>query len=63
MMPHSEPEPYEAGEHLVLASGKFVLLDKLIPKLFEEGHRVLLFSGFTGCVSLGKLANENARYL
>lgn len=47
MMPNSEPEPYEAGDHLVLGSGKLVLLDKLLPKLFKEGHRVLLFSGFT----------------
>jgi len=27
-------------------SGKFQVLDKLLPKLFEEGHRVLLFSQF-----------------
>ena len=47
MMPNSEPEPYELGDHLILGSGKFVLLDKLLPKLFNEGHRVLLFSGFT----------------
>jgi SWI/SNF-related matrix-associated actin-dependent regulator of chromatin subfamily A member 5 len=47
LMPHAEPEPYVPGEHLVLNSGKYVLLDKLLPKLFKEGHRVLLFSGFT----------------
>jgi len=47
MMPNSEPEPYELGDHLILGSGKFVLLDKLLPKLFNEGHRILLFSGFT----------------
>jgi len=29
---------------LVSASGKFVLLDKLLPKLRQEGHRVLIFS-------------------
>ncbi|XP_030059898.1 chromodomain-helicase-DNA-binding protein 1-like isoform X2 [Microcaecilia unicolor] len=32
-----EPEPFEIGEHLVEASGKLHLLDKM-------GHRVLLFS-------------------
>ena len=34
-------------ERLVTASGKIVLLDKLLPKLQAEGHRVLLFSQFT----------------
>ncbi|KAL1514522.1 hypothetical protein AB1Y20_003620 [Prymnesium parvum] len=29
---------------LLRASGKFVLLDKLLPKLRREGHRVLIFS-------------------
>jgi SWI/SNF-related matrix-associated actin-dependent regulator of chromatin subfamily A member 5 len=47
LLPNSEPEPFELGEHIVLGSGKFMLLDKLMPKLFAEGHRVLLFSGFT----------------
>jgi SWI/SNF-related matrix-associated actin-dependent regulator of chromatin subfamily A member 5 len=47
MLPNSEPEPFLPGEHIVLASGKYILLDKLLPKLFKEGHRVLLFSGFT----------------
>jgi SNF2 family DNA or RNA helicase len=51
MMPNSESEPYESGDHLVLGSGKLVLLDKLLPKLFDEGHRVLLFSGFTSYTS------------
>ena len=34
------------GEHdlLVRASGKLVLLDKLLPKLFEQKHKVLVFS-------------------
>lgn len=31
---------------LVNASGKLVLLDKLLPRLKDEGHRVLLFSQF-----------------
>lgn len=40
----------EAGiseaDFLVRGSGKLVLLDKLLPRLKEEGHRVLLFSQF-----------------
>ena len=34
------------AELLVKASGKLVLLDKLLPRLKEEGHRVLMFSQF-----------------
>lgn len=33
-------------DFLVNGSGKFVLLDKLLPRLKDEGHRVLLFSQF-----------------
>ena len=29
---------------LISSSGKMVLLDKLLPKLQSQGHRVLLFS-------------------
>ena len=36
-------------EHLVKHSGKLVLLDKLLPRLKEQGHRVLLFSQFKVC--------------
>ena len=48
MFPNVEPDPYFLGDHIVLGSGKLVLLDKLLPKLFAEDHRVLMFSGFTG---------------
>jgi len=34
------------ADFLVKASGKLVLLDKLLPKLKEGGHRVLIFSQF-----------------
>lgn len=36
-----EPEHIQA---LIQASGKFVLLDKLLPRLKQDGHRVLIFS-------------------
>ena len=36
-----EPEHIQA---LIQASGKFVLLDKLLPKLKQNGNRVLIFS-------------------
>lgn len=34
------------GDFLVKASGKLVLLDKLLPRLRDNGHRVLIFSQF-----------------
>ncbi|KNA18096.1 hypothetical protein SOVF_073890 isoform B [Spinacia oleracea] len=34
-------------EEIVRASGKFELLDRLLPKLYKSGHRVLLFSQMT----------------
>lgn len=34
-------------EQIVRASGKFELLDRLLPKLYKSGHRVLLFSQMT----------------
>jgi SWI/SNF-related matrix-associated actin-dependent regulator of chromatin subfamily A member 5 len=37
-----------------------MLLDKLLPKLFAEGHRVLIFSCFTG---YALLLSTNARML
>lgn len=44
-------------EHLVKHSGKLVLLDKLLPRLKQQGHRVLLFSQFkvgSACASCSK---------
>ncbi|KAM7246488.1 hypothetical protein CapIbe_002786 [Capra ibex] len=42
-----EPEPFEVGDHLIEASGKLHLLDKLLAFLYSTGHRVLLFSQMT----------------
>ena len=39
-------------DRMVKSSGKLVLLDKLLPKLAREGHRVLLFSQFTKLLDL-----------
>ncbi|KAK9757797.1 hypothetical protein RND81_01G186500 [Saponaria officinalis] len=47
LFPGIEPEPYKEGEHLVQASGKLLFLDKLLHKLYESGHRVLIFSQMT----------------
>jgi SNF2 family DNA or RNA helicase len=42
-----EPEPFELGEHLVEASAKLVLIDRLLKWLSAAGHKVLLFSQMT----------------
>ncbi|XP_072500692.1 chromodomain-helicase-DNA-binding protein 1-like isoform X1 [Notamacropus eugenii] len=42
-----EPEPFEIGDHLIEASGKLHLLDKLLSFLYARDHRVLLFSQMT----------------
>lgn len=39
--------PYTTDEHLVQNCGKMVILDKLLPKLEEQGSRVLIFSQMT----------------
>lgn len=35
-----------AGEDIVTASGKMVILDRLLERLKAKGHRVVLFSQF-----------------
>ncbi|XP_027161821.1 probable helicase CHR10 [Coffea eugenioides] len=47
LFPGIEPEPYQEGEHLVQASGKLVILDHILQKLHNSGHRVLLFAQMT----------------
>ena len=42
-----EPEPFVLGDHLIEASGKLVLIDKLLDYLKVTGHKVLLFSQMT----------------
>lgn len=39
--------PYTTDEHLVHNCGKMVILDKLLPRLQEQGSRVLIFSQMT----------------
>ncbi|RKO94060.1 SNF2 family N-terminal domain-containing protein, partial [Blyttiomyces helicus] len=52
LFPGVEPEPYEAGEHLVTVSGKLALLDRILGLMKERGHRVLLFSQFTSVLDI-----------
>ncbi|KJZ77812.1 hypothetical protein HIM_02989 [Hirsutella minnesotensis 3608] len=51
--PHNFYNPWAADtdipvdESIVTASGKMLLLDRLLPRLFRDGHKVLIFSQFT----------------
>ena len=48
LLPHAGPDPYYLGEHVIRASGKFIVLDKLIEELVvRQKKKVLVFSGFT----------------
>ena len=47
LFPGVEDENSETfGDHLIENSGKFKMLDKLLHKLFANGHRCLIFSQF-----------------
>ena len=49
----AEPDPYYIGEHVITASGKFLVLEKLINELVvKQRKRVLIFSGFTQMLNL-----------
>lgn len=39
--------PYTTDSHLVVNSGKMVVLDKLLPKMKQQGSRILIFSQMT----------------
>ena len=42
----------ESAEALIQSSGKFVLFDKLLPKLMVDGHKLLVFSQWTRVLDL-----------
>jgi superfamily II DNA or RNA helicase len=44
--------PANIAKQLVDASGKMVLLSKLLPRLHSEGHKVLIFSQMVRCLDL-----------
>lgn len=48
LLPGSCPEPYVIGNHVRIASGKFIVLDKLLQELvIKQGKKILIFSGWT----------------
>lgn len=47
------PEPYLLGQHIKTASGKFIVLEKLIDHLLlQNKKKVIIFSGFTATLNL-----------
>ncbi|GAA5946579.1 hypothetical protein JCM3765_000305 [Sporobolomyces pararoseus] len=47
LLPGAESEPFEVAEHIVQASSKLVVLDKLLNSIIPKGEKVLIFSQFT----------------
>jgi SNF2 family DNA or RNA helicase len=47
-----EQDDWPIDENLVRYSGKFELLDRVLPKLKAAGHRVLVFSQFTSVMDI-----------
>lgn len=46
------------GEELVNASGKMMVLDRLLKELFKRKHKVLLFSQFTTMLDIIEVSAE-----
>jgi len=45
-------EPMSSYQAMVNSSGKLVLIDKLLPRLRADGHRVLIFSQMVRCLDI-----------
>ena len=50
--------PEYVSDHIFKTSGKFELLDRMLPKLIKTGHKVLIFSQFTSLLDLMKIYFE-----
>jgi len=66
LMPYAAPEPYYLGDHVKTASGKFIVLDKLVEELvIKQKKKILIFSQFTRtldiCEDLLALRGADAR--
>lgn len=43
---------YDINDDLIRASGKFQMLDSILPKLYQAGHRVLIFNQMTQIMTI-----------
>ncbi|KAI4753322.1 hypothetical protein E4T52_14552 [Aureobasidium sp. EXF-3400] len=51
MIKGAAPDPYYYGDHIMHASGKFIVLNKIIDELVvKQGKKILIFSGFTSAL-------------
>ena len=50
--PRIQPQNAFSSKELTEASGKLILLEKMLRNLFAEGHRVLIFSQMTRMLDL-----------
>ncbi|KAI1709997.1 CHDCT2 domain-containing protein [Ditylenchus destructor] len=57
-----KPNGAYEGEALIKASGKFTLLQKMLTKLREQGHRVLIFSQMTKMLDILEDLCEHMEY-
>jgi len=48
LLRHAEPAEVIDPEHVVEASAKLIILDKFLKDLLPKGHRVLVFTQWTG---------------
>ena len=49
------------GDELVAASGKMMVLERLLDALFARGHKVLLFSQFTTMLDIIEVRRASRR--
>lgn len=52
LAPDETNDPHVTSKMLVDSCGKMVLLDKLLPRLFSQGHKVLIFSQMVRVLNL-----------
>lgn len=53
LLPGVQPEPYFLGGHVIRASGKFIVLEKLLRDLImKRKKKVIIFSGFKNTLNL-----------
>jgi chromodomain-helicase-DNA-binding protein 7 len=52
LTPEESQDPEISSKKLIESCGKLVLLDKLLPRLFSQGHKVLIFSQMVRVLNL-----------
>ena len=50
--PDADKNAYKQLDAMIRSSGKMILIDKLLPKLKSDGHRILIFSQMTNLLDI-----------